>query len=188
MAEINTEIGKKSQENFVVGNRIYILGQFDRSISSDVIPAVVELIDMLQSEKEPKIEIYINSYGGYCAELMGLLALIELAKSRGIQIITYNIGCAYSCGSLLAVVGNYRYMYRYAENLPHLGQAGMTPTTVEQLERGVKSISQHFSRIFSIYSLYTKTNKKQLEKILKDDDYHMDAEECLKLGFCDEII
>lgn len=30
--------------------------------------------------------------------------------------------------------------------------------------------------------------KKMLEKVLKDDDYFMNAEECKKYGFCDEII
>lgn len=75
----------------------------------------------MQYAKNPEIEIYINSYGGYASELLGLLSLIELAKSEGIKIKTYNIGCAYSCGSLLAVVGDERYMYRYADNLPHLG-------------------------------------------------------------------
>ena len=44
-ADSETETAKKSQENFVVGNRIYILGPFDRSISSEVIPAVIELTD-----------------------------------------------------------------------------------------------------------------------------------------------
>lgn len=188
MADCQTEILKKSQENFVVGNRIYILGPFDRSISSDVIPAFVELIDGLRDVKDSVIEIYINSHGGYMSELLGLMTLVDLAKGYGIKIVTYNIGVAYSCGSLLSVIGDHRYMYRYAENLPHLGTAYMSPQTLEQLDRGVKHISEHFAKIILIYSQYTKASKKELEKILKDDDYIMNAEECLTKGFCDEII
>ena len=187
-ADCDTEVVKKSQENFVVGNRIYILGPFDRSISSEVIPVIVELIDQIKSEKDPAFEIYINSYGGYAAELFGLIAVLDIAKAAGIKIITYNLGVAMSCGSLLAVIGDYRYMHKYATNLPHLGQMGMTLSTVEQLERNAKRVAEHFGKIYSIYAAHTKLNKKQLDKVLKDDDYFMSADECLKYGFCDEII
>lgn len=188
MADTNTEIRNKSQENFIVGNRVYILGPFDRSISSDVIPALVEMIDALKTEKNSVIEFYINSYGGYAAELLGLLTLIDMAKSNGIKIITYNMGAAYSCGSLLSVVGDYRYMYRYAHNLPHLGQTFLAPTTVEQLNREAKHAAEWFSIIYDIYSTYTKMPKKKLKTVLEDDNYFMNAQECLDNGFCDEII
>lgn len=188
MAEDITEVAKKSQENFVVGNKIYILGPFDRSVSSEVIPAFSELIDALSDTKDPIIHIYINSSGGYCSELFSLMTFIDIAKSHGIKIITYNIGIAYSCGSMLAILGDVRFMHRYATNLPHLGQAGMAPQTIEQLERGIKHISDHFDTIRCIYEAYTKMPKKMLDKVLKDDDYFMNAVECKKYGFCDEII
>lgn len=167
---------------------MYILGDFDKTISTNVIPELNDLIDTMKFAKEPEIEIYINSYGGYASELLGLLSCIDLAKKNGIKVITYNIGCAYSCGSLLAVVGDHKFMYRYADNVPHLGQIFLTPQTVEQLERGTKHAIDWFSIIIEIYALYTKMPKKMLIKVLKDDDYHMNAEECLKYGFCDEII
>ena len=188
MADSITEVAKKAQENFVRANRIFILGPFDRSISEKVIPDFLDLIDLIKTEKEPVIEIYINSHGGYASELMGLLSVIQMAKSFGIKIVTYNIGVAYSCGSLLAVIGDYKFMYRYADNLPHLGQACMCPQTFEQLNRNTKHIASWFNTIADIYAKHTKVSKKELIKILKDDDYHMDADECLKKGFCDEII
>ena len=188
MADTETKLAEKSQENFVVGNKIYILGPFDRSVSSEVIPAFAELIDNLSGTKDPIIQIYINSYGGYAAELFSLMSFIDIAKAAGIKIITYNIGVAYSCGSLLAVLGDYRYMHKYATYLPHLGQMGMTLSTVEQLERNAKRVAEHFAKIYTIYAAHTKLNKKQLDKVLKDDDYFMSADECLKCGFCDEII
>lgn len=188
MAESTTDVMKKSQENFVRGNRVYILGPFDRSISSCVIPDMLEMIDCIKSEKNAEIEIYINSVGGYATELLSLLSIIDIARSYGIKIITYNIGIAYSCGSILAVIGDQRYMYKYADNMCHLGQAVIDPTTIEQLDRGVKHIRQHFNNIVEIYAKHTKLSKKTLEKILEDDDYHMNANDCKKNGFCDEII
>lgn len=187
MAEGNTKTADKALENFVRGNRVYILGPFDRSISSTVVPDLRDLIDMMETAKEPVIEFYINSHGGYAAELLSLISLIHMAKSVGIKIVTYNLGIAYSCGSLLAVMGDYKYMSRYADNLPHLGQAFICPTTVEQLERGARHVADWFSTIIDIYAQNTKISKKELTKILKDDECHLNAEECLKYGFCDEI-
>ena len=58
---------------------------------------------------------------------MGLISVIDIAKSHGIKIVTYNIGVAYSCGSMLSILGDYRIMHKYATNLPHLGQASIDP-------------------------------------------------------------
>lgn len=116
------------------------------------------------------------------------MSLIQQAKSKNITVNTYNIGIAYSCGSILSIIGDNRYMYRYADNLPHLGQVFIAPQTIEQLNRGTQHICDWFNIIYNIYSIYTKMPKKQLMKVLKDDDYHMNAEECLKNGFCDKII
>lgn len=186
--ESEAEVTPKLSQNFVRGNQVYILGDFDKTISSNVIPDLVELVNNMKYAKNPEIEFYINSYGGYANELLGILSLIELAKSEGIKIKTYNIGCAYSCGSLLAVVGDERFMYRYADNLPHLGQVIINSQTVEQLQRGAKHAVDWFSTIMEIYSIHTKMPKKTLMKVLKDDNYHMNADECLQHGFCDQII
>lgn len=186
--KLEDDENKSKSCNFVDGNNVYILGEFDRTISINVIPKLVDLIAGSRYIKDPEIDIYINSCGGIAYELIGLMTLIQRAKAQGIKINTYNIGIAYSCGSLLSVLGDHRYMYRYADNLPHLGQVFIAPQTVEQLNRGTQHACDWFNIIYEIYATYTKMPKKELMKVLKDDDYHMNAEECLKNGFCDEII
>ena len=186
--KIDEDENQKKSTNFVDGNNVYILGDFDKTISINVIPKLVDLINSAKFMRDPEIDIYINSYGGFASELLGLMTMIEQAKKAGITINTYNIGCAYSCGSLLSIIGDHRYMYRFADNLPHLGQVFIAPQTVEQLNRGTQHACDWFSTIYNIYATYTKMPKKELMKVLKDDDYHMNAEECLKNGFCDEII
>lgn len=188
MADVETHISERSQENFVDKNNVYILGPFDRSISSHVIPKIVSLIPILSKEKSPQLNIYINSCGGYACELFALMAVIEMAKSNNIKIVTYNLGMAYSCGSLLAVMGDYRYMYKYATNLAHLGSSGIYAETFEQLSRSTEHINEHFNMIVSIYRKHVKCTEKKLKDILRDDMCFMNAETCLALGFCDEII
>jgi ATP-dependent protease ClpP protease subunit len=174
-------------DNFVKDGSVYILGDFDSSISKNVIPEMVKMIDEKKKMSEPKIDIYINSAGGIVSELIGLLSVIQLAKNAGIAICTYNIGMAHSCGSLLFIHGDARVMYRNAESLMHLGNTGDFYSTYEQLERSTKRTKWHFDRIVNMYVEHTKMNRKKIEKILKDDCCYMNAEECLKNGICDAI-
>lgn len=174
--------------NYVIDNKVYILGEFDESISQNVVPNLVKLIDVEKIKREPVIEFYINSPGGYVSELYNLLSLIEIAKKNGIKIITINMGKACSCGSMLAIYGDERKMYKYATNLMHLGSSGTTVTTLKQIERNVKYISEHFNNIIDIYKKHTKMSEKDIRKNLEDDDYYLNAFECLKYGLVDEII
>lgn len=177
-----------SEENFVKDGTVYILGPFDDSIARKVIPDLVKLIEFKKSQRDPQIDIYINSFGGYSHQLIALLTLIQQAKKSGIKIVTYNMGVAMSCGSILAIAGDERKMYRYACNLAHLGFIGDGVSTFEQIDRTSKHWKWWFNCIVKLYLENTKCTKKQIEAILKDDNCYMTPEECLKLGICTEII
>ena len=186
MAEPETTVAETSKENFIKDGKVYILGPFDRSISQNVVPGMAEIIGT--NEKNPTMVIYINSYGGYAAELFSVLAMIELAKHMGITVITHVVGVAYSCASLLAIHGNHRIMYRHATHLMHLGEHGFTSGTYEQLDRNHKHAKKWFDTIVKMYADHTKMTEAQVRKALSDDNYYLDAKECKKLGLCDEIL
>lgn len=174
--------------NYVDDGKVYILGEFDETISQNVVPEFTKLISTKKDQKNAEINIYINSNGGYVKELLALHTLCDLARKEGIKIITYVIGIAYSCGSLLAVYGDKRYMYKNATNLMHLGQATKTIQTPLQLERISKHVGEFFETTIQIYKQCTKMSEKEIRKKLEDDDYYLNAQECLKYGLCDEII
>lgn len=189
MAEDQTIPEKEcSKENFVKDGKVYILGPFDRSISQNVIPEMTNLIGENVFQKEPNITIYINSYGGYAAELFAMLSIIDLARSAGISISTYNIGVAFSCGSILAVYGDDRAMGKHATNLMHLGTIKSEGHTFMQLDRNYSFDKNHFNTIREIYAEHTKMDKAALDKALSDDGYFLNAKQCLKYGLCDKII
>lgn len=176
-------------KNFVTDDgNVYILGEFDSTISTEIIYAVASLTAQMESLKDPVINIYINSYGGDANELFGLLSMLDAAKKKGISIHTHVIGVAYSAGSILAVYGDYRTMSRYSDHLLHLGCAGAEFSTFEQLKREAENNVKHFNKILRIYSEHTNIPKKKLEEMLKDDKLYLDAEQCLKYGICDEIV
>ena len=176
------------QANFVADGNVYILGEFDSSISINVIPKLVDLIAKKKSEKDPSINIFINSYGGEVPVLLNMLCLLQMAKDAGIKIITTVLGRAVSCGSMLAVMGDERNMYRYALHLAHLGMQVDQVSTNEQADRTSKKWKWHFKQIVDHYAACTGCPKKKLEQMLKDDSQWLTPEECLELGFATSII
>lgn len=174
--------------NYVDNGSIYILGDFDETISQNVIPEFKKLIDSKKAFKDSTIDIYINSRGGYEKELMGMQMMCDLARKDGIKINTYVLGYAYSCGSLLAVYGDKRYMYKNASNLMHLGECSKPAKTPLQLERIKKHLDEFFESTIQTYVTRTKMPEKEIRKQLSDDRYYLNAQECLKYGLCDEII
>jgi ATP-dependent protease ClpP protease subunit len=179
----------QKSKNFVTDDgNVYILGEFDSTISTEVIYAIVSLTEQIAHIKNPAIHIYINSYGGDASELFSLLSILDDAKKKNITIYTHVIGVAYSAGSILAAYGDYRTMSRYSDHLLHLGCAGAEFSTFEQLKREAENNVKHFNKILQIYSEHTKIPKKKLTEMLKDDKLYLDADQCLKYGICDEIV
>ena len=187
IVENTTKIPEVSKENFVCDDKVYIMGDIDRSISSEVIPGLMNIISMKRNTVNPVIEIYINSHGGYAHELFGLMSIMDIGRSYGIKFVTYNIGLAASCGSLLAVYGDHRYMSKFATNLMHLGQAGSMFSTFKQMERQNENNKKHFNKIIDIYAASTKIDKKKITELLTDDSLYLDPKQCLKYGLCDEV-
>ena len=166
----------------------YILGEFDETISENVVPNLVKKIEEEEHKPEGKIIFYINSNGGYCHELYNLLALIDIAKQKGIRIYTIITGRAYSCGSMLAIHGDHRAIYKYGTHLMHLGEAGTLNHTFKQLERETNFIKEHFENIVKMYVENTNISEKQIREMLLDDSCFLNAEQCKELGLVDEII
>lgn len=170
-------------------NKLYILGPFNEVISNEVIPELDLLVSDLTSLKNAEFEIIINSNGGYTMELFALLYYIDIMKKNQIKIITTVIGNADSCASMLAVCGDERYMYKYATQLVHMGTYPLynINSTIEN-NRIHKNCDEHFKRIIDIYVNHTKLEKSKIDKLLTVDNLILNAEECLKYGFCDYII
>lgn len=186
--DIGYGMEERKSANFVKDGRVFILGDFDDSISRYVVPDFIELVSAAGTAKNSVIPIYINSVGGEFDKLQSLLSIFSMARGCGVKIATYNIGMAYSCGSLLAVSGDMRFMAAGARNMMHLGQTGSISSTYEQLKRNTKDAKEFFDEIVRIYASRTKLAERKIKEILNDDNYWLNAKECLRHGLCDEII
>lgn len=183
------DMGNQKMLNYIdTDGNVYILGEFDSTISQNVVPGLVKRIREESDKPNGQIWFYINSNGGYCHELYNLLTLIDIAKSMGITIYTVVMGRAYSCGSMLAIHGDHRSIYKYGKHLTHLGTQWDSVSTFKQIERNNKRMIEHFENIVQMYKKNTSMSEKMIREILLDDSHFMNAEECKKYGLVDEII
>lgn len=183
------EIKPTESLNFVDGNNVYIYGEFDKTIAKDVIPQLVKESENQIKLKTGRINIYIDSNGGYSRYLYNLLGLIESLKKNNVIVATYVMGCAFSCASILACSGTkeYRFISEFSQHLCHLGgtSTGITCNEVE-LERANNSAKAHFENIKRLYKKYAKL--KDLNKAIKFDNWYIRGDDIIKNGLADRYI
>lgn len=187
--EAKAKENQGSNRVFADGDTFYVLGVFDDQMRDGLVWALTRKIDELKKQREAKITVYINSYGGSGELCFHLVSLLELAKRNGIVVRTVVTGAAYSSGSILAVVGTKgeRYIDSAAEHLVHYGQFdGYRKTTPLQIERGTdrwkrwtKTVLKHYEKFADIPGLADH---------MKDDDFFIPADKCIKWGLADKYM
>lgn len=177
------------KNKYVDDNRFYILGEFNDSLRDGLIVPLTKKINDLSRVREASIEIYINSNGGDGYLCMHLVELLELAKRRGITVKTIVPAIALSSGSILAVAGSvgHRYISRSAEHLVHYGQFdGYRKQTPLQIDRGTARWKRWTKTILNHYQKYAAV--PDLEEHIKDDDFWIPADKCIKWGLADKFM
>lgn len=174
--------------NFHNDGKFYIHGKFDDSISTEIIPMLIKEIKKKENIRGATIEIHISSYGGEVRKLQELLGWVEYAKSKGITIETYALSCAYSCGSMLACAGTqgHRYISENSDNLLHLGSISGAMETDLQAERIMRRAEKHFDFVRRLYKKYAKV--KNLNAVIKDDNYLLYGQEIIDNGLADKFL
>lgn len=168
-------------------NRFFI-GDFDDSLENSILIPLTEEIAKQSKEKDGRIDLYVNSCGGYLHLVNHMTELVELAKSNGVVVRTIVPDIAFSAGSMLAITGTVgeRYIGKRAEHLIHYGQIMSFETTEEQIDR----FSAHKKRIFrGNYEHYMKyCSVPGLDQKMLDDGYFVTAKEAIKWGMADKYM
>jgi len=135
--------------------------------------------------KPQPIEIFIDSYGGYVYQIMGLVSIVQNSKTPVHTICT---GAAMSCGFVLLIVGHKRFGYELATPMYHQVSAGMWGT-IKSMEEDV-SETKRLQKVLEKLTLEnTKITKKKLKKIYKTKkDWFMTTDDALEFGVIDEKI
>lgn len=166
------------------GGNIFSIGDFDENLEGIIIPLTNE-IQKQRRFKDGRIDLYVNSYGGYTHTAFHLVALLELAKSEGITVRTIVPDIAFSSGSILAVAGSpgERYIAKTGEHLLHYGLQGSMESTPEQVKRNGAIKTRGFRKILNHYKAYS--NVPDLEDKMNDDSYFVPASKCIQWGLAD---
>jgi ATP-dependent Clp protease protease subunit len=155
----------------------------DISEHDQYIKKIYEAHDLIYVPKP--IKIYVDSYGGYVYQCLGLIGIMETCKTEIHTIVT---GCAISCGFLIAISGHKRFGYDRSTYLYHQ-VAGGAFGKVKDIEEELLEILRLQETTEDITLRKTSISKKMLEKVYKGKkDWYMDSREALKLGVIDEII
>ena len=98
---------------------LFLAQQVEQASINSISKSIIEINDddaelmqvyaMHGLEYKPKpIKLYIDSYGGYVYQCLGLLGIM---KSSNVPVHTIVTGCAMSCGFLISISGHKRFGY-----------------------------------------------------------------------------
>lgn len=129
------------------------------------------------------INVHINSYGG---DTFQGLAIHNILKQHSAKVNIYVDGIAASSASIIAMAGDKVYMPRTALMMIHncwtcvIGNADELRKTAEDMDK----IAEAYK---SAYMAKVNITKEKLEELLTNETY-LTADECIEMGFADEII
>lgn len=169
-------------------DNVFFIGDFDDSLEQNLIVPLTQEIQKQAQLKKGRIDLYINSCGGYLHLVNHMTELVELAKREGVLVRTIVPDIAYSAGSMLAITGTpgYRYVGRRAEHLVHYGQIMSFETTEEQVDRFTAHKKRMFKGNFEHYQNYADI--PNLSQKMLDDGYFVPANLAIKYKMADKYM
>jgi ATP-dependent Clp protease protease subunit len=175
---------------------IYLAQQVDQSSINSITKSIVEIneddeyiskLSLIHGfEYKPKpIELYIDSYGGYVYQCLGLLNIMQKSKVPVDTIVT---GCAMSCGFLIAISGHKRYCFEGSTFMYHQVSSGAIGKIKDMEEDVIET--KRLQKIIEGHTLSkTKITSKDLEKCYNEKrDWYMTAKQAHKYGVVDLIV
>ena len=173
------------------GRHIY----FRASVSKESVHALNEHLNEIHEEwsqlacAHPEFEItpkpillHINSFGG--SVFAGFWA-VDLIRQSKIPVHTIVEGATASCGTLMSVVGQKRYMRPTASMLIHQ-LSSCSAGKMEDIRDDFQNLEQMSQTIETIYHQHTSIKKKTLKRLLTRDLWWT-PQKCIDLGLVDAI-
>tara|TARA_B100000945_G_C20395999_1_gene604829 strand:+ start:514 stop:1146 length:633 start_codon:yes stop_codon:yes gene_type:complete len=132
----------------------------------------------------PSINLHIQSDGG---TLSSALHLCDYIESFDIPIITYVEGCVSSAASLISVCGKKRLMNKRSALLIHEPTTELGTSGPNSLHDEAHNMDLLYNLMIDIYTSHSKLKSREIIKLIENERY-LNASECLRFGFIDEII
>lgn len=138
--------------------------------------------------KDPSkpISIVFNSPGGSVFDGLALFDFIREVRANGTPVHTTALGMAASMGGILLQAGEHRVMGRNAYMLIHEVSAGAVGK-LSEMEDEAKLMGRLCDKLVTILAERSTFSPAQIKTRWKRKDWWLDADECLRYGFVDEV-
>lgn len=174
--------------NWNDGNMFYFT-DFDDNMEGSLIVPLTREIQKQRQLRDGRLDLYINSFGGYAHLVEHTIQLVRLAKREGITVRTIVPALAASAGSMLAITGTpgERYIARTGEHIVHYGSSIATAeSTPKQIERWSGYKTRDFRNTINLYKEHCDI--PNLDDEMMDDGFSIPAAKCIKWNLADKYI
>jgi len=134
---------------------------------------------MIDADKTKPIDIYVNSYGGYCYDGLALYDFLRACSYTRIK--THATGKIMSMGLVIYLAGDERYASPRASFMAHSVSGGVWGK-LHELKTDVKETDRLNNVNLDIMAERTCKTKKWWEKEIQYRDCYYDKEKALSLG------
>ena len=136
------------------------------------------------------ISLIISTHWGTASDMLSILDIMDMVKSRTCDIETFGIGKVMSAGVPILAAGTkgQRRIGRNCRIMLHNVMAG-SQGTIFSMENELDEIRWVQERYIECLSSYTNLTPSKIKKLLKSQkDVFISAEVAIKMGFADVII
>lgn len=174
-----------------INNHIYFYSDVNNKTAFEITKAFKNVKLELQHIKNkfgitPAIHLHINSYGGCLFSAFCIIDEMRKIQNDGIEIYTYCEGKVASCGTLISIHGDKRFISKNAIMLIHQ-LSSIVVGKFSEIQDDFENCNMLMNKLKKMYLENANFKKKDLNNLLKHDLW-LEADECLKNGLVDEII
>jgi ATP-dependent Clp protease protease subunit len=143
------------------------------------------LVLLAAQDPDSDIRLLINSPGG---SVPGMLAIRDCMRAIPNDVVTVNVGMAYSAGQFLLSSGTRgkRYALTHSKVLLHQGSAGIGGTAMD-IAIQADDLRRTRDTVLALTAQDTGQDVAQIERDSRRDRW-FDAQEALEYGFVDHVV
>lgn len=146
------------------------------------------MTSQMQGREFKKLNIIINSPGGYMDEGVGIYGYLITLPAMGIDVDTQVTGICASAAMIILQAGKVRSATVGSVLMTHLSYVGFngeTYLTKKDLEDQITRMAISNDRMVDVFARRMNVNKARLYKYFKVEPYYMDVSEAYQIGFID---
>ena len=190
LAQIGLDREKHKREKELAADEFHHRYLFDKEVSETSVKECIKqfaLWERTNGRGPLVIDLVINSPGGSVFDGFALIDYINGMQAREHTVNTVAYGMAASMAGVILQIGDTRKMGSNALLLIHEASFGAFGS-FGKVEDQVKMVELMHNRILDLFASRSNFTKSQIKNRWRRRDWWINAQDCLKHGFIDEIV